>query len=300
VASFTVLLNTCDAHQHHQIDMCTPCAQRLQQAAALYHGPFLEHLFLADSAAFEEWILVRREALHRRALAALAHLANYYEQGGDYDAALRYATRQLELDPWREEAHRQLMRVLALSGQRTAALAQYQACRRTLADELGVEPSAETTLLYRRIQRDELQTEPVAVEPARVTNLPASLTPFIGRAPEITELARLLADPICRLITLVGPGGIGKTRLALQVAANHHEAFMHGVAFVPLAPVGEAVLIGSAIAAALGFTFYGAADPHVQLLNYLRAKQVLLVLDNIEHLLDGVGLVADILQHAPG
>src|SRR5262245_48317115 len=98
VATFTALLNTCDAHQHRQIDTCAACAQGFQRAVALYRGPFLEHLFLADSAAFEEWTLVRREAFHRRALGALAHLADYYERCGDYAAALGYATRQLELD----------------------------------------------------------------------------------------------------------------------------------------------------------------------------------------------------------
>src|SRR5262245_35343606 len=84
--------------------------------------------FLADSAAFEEWTLVRRETSHRRALEALAHLADYYEQRGNFEAARQHATRQLELDPWREEAHRQVMRVLALSGERSAALVQYEAC----------------------------------------------------------------------------------------------------------------------------------------------------------------------------
>src|SRR5262249_51197269 len=158
-------------------------------ATRLYHGPFLEHFFLADSAAFEEWTLVRRETLHRRALEALAHLAGYYEQRGDYEVARQHAARQLELDPWREEAHRQVMRVLALSGERSAALAQYEACRRTLTAELGVEPSAETTLLYRQIQRDEVKAEPAALEPARLNNLPTSLTPFIGRVPEVTQLA---------------------------------------------------------------------------------------------------------------
>src|SRR5262245_47931098 len=229
VATFSALLDACVGHQHQRIDTCAPCAQRLQQAVALYRGPFLEHFFLADSAAFEEWTLLRREALHRRALEALRQLAHYYEQRHEYGEAGRYAIRQLELDPWREEAHRQLMRMLALSGERSAALAQYESCRRTLAAELGVEPSAETTQLYHEIQRNELKTDPVAVEPAPVTNLPPSLTPLIGRAPEVTQLARVLADPTCRLITLVGPGGIGKTRLALQVAANHHQAFMHGV-----------------------------------------------------------------------
>jgi DNA-binding SARP family transcriptional activator len=172
VATFTTQLDACDAHPHQRLNTCTSCTHRLQQAIAVYRGDFLQHFFIADSAAFEEWALLRREALHRRVLDALAHLADSCEQRGEYQAAHRYASRQLELDPWREEAHRQLMRVLALNGERSAALAQYEICRRTLAAELGVEPAAETTLLHRQIQRDELKVERLVVEPARVTNLP--------------------------------------------------------------------------------------------------------------------------------
>ena len=110
---------------------------------------------LGDSAPFEEWALRQREHLHRRALDALTQLADYHERRGDDAHARRYAQRQLEFDPWREEAHRQLMRVLALGGQRSAALAQYETCRRILLSDLSVEPEAETTALYERIRDGE-------------------------------------------------------------------------------------------------------------------------------------------------
>src|SRR5262249_49710907 len=137
VATFTTLLDECDTHPHQRIETCLACTQRLQQAVALYRGSFLEQFFVADSEAFEEWTLVVREALHRRALQALAQLADHHEGRGEYEAARRCAARQLELDPWREEAHRQLMRALALNGERSTALAQYESCRHILADELG-------------------------------------------------------------------------------------------------------------------------------------------------------------------
>src|SRR5262245_44146310 len=200
VATFTTLLDQCDTHPHQRIETCLACAQRLQHAAALYRGSFLEQFSLADSAAFEEWTHINREALHRRALQALAQLAAHYEARGDYEAARRYAARQLELDPWREEAHRQLMRALALNGERSAALAQYETCRRVLADELGVEPSEETTALYRQIQAGELQAEHLARGSGRIDNLPQVLTPFVGRSHEVAELVGLLADPTCRLL----------------------------------------------------------------------------------------------------
>ena len=137
-------------------ERCTPCAQRLEQAVTLYRGSFLEQFFVRDSVAFEEWTLLQRERLHRDMVTALAGLTTYYEQRGAYAQAEPYAWRQVELDPWREEAHRQLMRVLALSGQRSAALRQYDACRRVLHDELGVLPTPETDALYHAIRTGAL------------------------------------------------------------------------------------------------------------------------------------------------
>jgi predicted ATPase len=135
--------------------------------------------------------------------------------------------------------------------------------------------------------------------------LPVSLTPFIGREQELADLARLLADPECRCLTLVGPGGIGKTRLALQAAAQRRNDFAQGIAFIPLASVGSVDAAIPAIASGIDLAFYGPIDPKVQVLNYLRDKQLLLVLDNVEHLLvEGpllrtiADLLLEILQQA--
>jgi WD40 repeat protein/DNA-binding SARP family transcriptional activator len=120
----------------------------LLSAVELYRGRFLEGFSLPGCSGFEEWLLLEQEHLHRRAMEALARLAAGYEAQGEVQHALTFAWRQLELDPWWESAHLQVMRLLAHSGQRDAALAQYQACRRLLAEELGVEPSAEIRQLY--------------------------------------------------------------------------------------------------------------------------------------------------------
>jgi predicted ATPase/transcriptional regulator with XRE-family HTH domain len=129
-------------------------------------------------------------------------------------------------------------------------------------------------------------------------NLPAQLTSFVGRERELRALADLLDRPDCRLITLFGPGGVGKTRLALR-AAEQTAAFGQGAIFVPLAPVGAADLLVATIAGALGLTFHDQEDERVQLLQYLRAKELLLLLDNLEHLLAGVELFAEILRDSP-
>lgn len=125
--------------------------RRLRQAAALYRGHFLDQFFLSGSAAFEEWATLQREALSRRALEAFSVLAEYHERRGEYALARAAAGRLVELAPWAEMARGQLMRLLALDGQWSAAQAQYHACRRYLREELGVEPAAETTALYAQI-----------------------------------------------------------------------------------------------------------------------------------------------------
>ena len=130
-------------------------------------------------------------------------------------------------------------------------------------------------------------------------NLPSPATPMIGREAELVTLAKLLGDPACRLLTLVGPGGIGKTRLAIEVACNEWEHFADGVFFAPLAAISSHEFMVPTIAQAVGFSFSGSADPQTQLINFLSDKQVLLLLDNLEHLLDGMDLVVTLLTNAP-
>lgn len=124
----------------------------LHRAISLYRGPFLEDLALADGVGFEEWAVIQRERLHRLLLETLVRLATIHEEEGEVEEALDCVWRQLELDPWLEEAHLQAMRLLASAGRRSEALAQYGLCRRLLASELGVEPAAATTRLYERIR----------------------------------------------------------------------------------------------------------------------------------------------------
>ncbi len=273
-----------------KIEQPKPSPQVLKEAVELYRGDFLERLYVREAWTFEEWALLQRERLRTLALQALHRLVALYTAEGAYPSALHYIDRLLTLAPWQEEAHRQKMLLLARSGQHSAALAQYETCRRALAEELGVEPSAETTALYERIR---------AARSTRRLNLPPQPTPFIGRQHELQELGHLLANPDCRLLTLIGPGGIGKTRLALQVAAQHRERFLHGVGFVPLASVQSPAFLPQAIAKALGFAFHGPDDLQTQLLNHLQEREMLLVLDNFEHLLDGAELLVKILQNAP-
>lgn len=137
-------------------------------------------------------------------------------------------------------------------------------------------------------------------------HVPPQPTPFIGRAEEVVEITDLLADPACRLLTLVGPGGIGKTRLAIQVATDMSGSFRQGVYFVSLQAVRAAEFLLAAVADAFNFSLRGQEDPQIQLINFLSGKEILLVLDNFEQLLPpavsdeaGIALLASILETAP-
>jgi len=307
---FNASFRTCEKDRSRDIEDPSVRAARLEEMVKLYRGDFLQGFFLEDSDEFENWMLVQRESLHRRVLDACRDLAAHYELHGDFPAVQRHASRQLELDPWREEAHCQMMRALALEGQRSAALAQYETCRRILAEELGVEPSENTRELVEQIRTGTLERRdesPSSLQTAPIYNLPVSLTSFLGREQELMDLDRLIANPECRCISLVGPGGIGKTRLALQAAEQHRADFAHGVAFIPLAPVGSVGAAIPAIASAIHLYFHGPSDPKVQILNTLCEKQMLLILDNVEQLLgEGplqasfVELVLEIIERALG
>ncbi len=131
--------------------------ERLRQAVMLYQGGFLEGFSIPDAPAFEEWQLLQRERLRRQVLELLARLVEHYTETAAYDDALRYAWRQLKLEPWSERVHRDVIRLLALAGQRGAALRQGEVCVRILAEELGVEPSGSTLALIRSVRAGTLR-----------------------------------------------------------------------------------------------------------------------------------------------
>jgi DNA-binding SARP family transcriptional activator/predicted ATPase len=282
----------------------------LEEAVGLYRGEFLEGLVVRDAPDIDDWLTAERDRLRAQFVAALQEIAEGYARHGDLTAGIAAGRRLLAVEPWREEAHQLLMRLFARAGQRQAALAQYETCRRVLRAELGVEPEAETAALAAR-----LAAEPTPVE----HNLPALTAPFVGRGAELDHIAARLADPDCRLLTVVGLGGMGKSALALAAAwraaapapTGEEHPFADGVYLAPLAglrppppdepgaPAATASLLAGAIGRALGLAFQGPGDPTRQLAAFLRPRKLLLVLDNLEHLLAGVGLLGDLLRQAP-
>ncbi len=266
----------------------------LQQTLSLYRGEFLEDFHIGGSPAFEEWLLAQRGHWRQQALDGFGHLSRDLMAWRDYATAVTTSQRWLTLDPWHEEAHQQLMLAQARLGHYNAALAQYENCRRLLAEELGVEPMAGTTAVYHRIQRAR-QQQPYP--------LPPDPTPFVGRDEELTRLHQMILQPACRLLTITGFGGMGKTRLALTMArqANQEQAidFLDGVVFISLTAVEMAAELPTALATGLNLHLSGPNSPRSQLLNFLRPKEILLVLDNFEHLLDGLTLLQQLLDTCP-
>ena len=296
VTLFQDLLEACRAHEHSSLSECAECAGRLAKALDLVRGKFLADFSIEDCAAFEEWLSVQRERLHLQITDALEDLAAFHERAGHAAEAETSVRRLLELDPLREPAHRQLMCLLAGAGQRSAALAQFEICRRILADELGIAPSPETMTLAEQIRA----LAPTQTDAPR-HNLPPSLSRFIGRKQESAALQELLTGEAGGIVTLTGPGGVGKTRLALQAAYAVLNRFINGVWLVELAGLSETSAVPAAVGSALKVVPDARRSLTRTLGDYLRDKSLLLILDNCEHLVEACAqLVQALRRAAPG
>lgn len=254
---------------------------------------------------YEEWAASRRDALHELRLALGIELAEL-EAPADRAAAIGRLREVLVDEPLHEPAHRALMRLYASGGRRQEALAQFQELKRGLRREFEDEPDDETRRLYQGILTRSLEAapdrRPAQVEAAsrgkRPSRLPRQLTSFIGRERELAEVATLLRNS--RLLTLTGAGGCGKTRLALELAGQRLEDFSDGVWPVELAALGEAELIGPAIAQALDTRLASDRAPEIALAGHIGDREQLLLLDNCEHLVEPVAhLVEALLRLCP-
>ena len=288
VADFLRLVDATKTHAHPQYKICEECLEHYQEATRLYAGDFLDGFYLPKSLAFEDWATILREQLRLDVMEVLDNLVLAFEQQGELDQALRYARKMVMLDDLGEAGIAHSMRLLALLGSREQALALYSSFRQALAIQMGAEPGNETRLLYQRIRNEQAGSD--------FGSLPSNLTHIIGRKTELNELWVWMRDPGRRLISILGPGGCGKTRLALEAASRQRYHFRDGVYFVPLSALSSGSSLLAAIAERLDFTFREIGDHKRQLLDYLRNKKMLLVLDSFETVVESAGLVSELLS----
>ncbi len=266
----------------------SPLAAKL----ALWQGDLLE-------GYYDEWVLADREHYRMRLLTLFLQVTQTLRARSDYRMAIQVAQQILTIDPANEHAYQHLMFCHMAAGDRPAALHQYELCQRALLAELDVPPLAETTALYQWIKQNRHEGAAAA---AKITNLPIPLTNFIGRLRETATLKSLLrygATPP-RLMTLTGAGGSGKTRLAIQVATDLIDHYAHGVWWIELAALTDGAQLEKAVAKALGICETSHDSCRQRLIDFLAEKQLLLVIDNCEHLLEATALfMAELLRGAP-
>ena len=291
----------------------------LQNALALYQGEFLAGFHLREAQQFDDWATLERERYHILAVKSVQTLVSHYLSTNQHGLAVAAAQRWIQFDPFNEYAHRLLMEGLVNNGQRSAALDHYQHYLTRLRNE-GLDPAVALDSLYQEISRDALtaKAEALQAEIKQNTlaisdgsqslvphNLPFALTPLIGRAAELTTIQARLEDQHCRLLTILGLGGVGKTHLAIEAAhqlaksANVQTLFRDGIYLLRLDRIEPDQLLPSVIAGAINFTFQGALDQQAQLFHYLRGRHMLLLLDNFEHLLHHADFLDALLQQAP-
>ena len=287
----------------HEALMSAQRERRWDDAWRLVRGELLEGVAVAQAPEFESWLEIERAGVRDMVRAAGLRVADAALEVGGLDDAGEVLTVLQRLDPLDEAVLRRLMVVLARSGARGDALASYQAFVERCRDELGAEPEAVTVDLAEAVRSgregtaSERLPKPASIAP---TGLPVPLTPLVGRRHEVVEVVARLDDPGCRLLTLVGPGGIGKTRLALEAARVAAARFRDGACAVDLAPVSSEEAMVAAIADAVGTSRDARGDGTASMVRALASRELLVVLDNVEHLPSVPGLVRDLLHGAPG
>ncbi len=292
VNQFLDLTNQTERHPHKRIERCEICIQKLKNAVSLVKGELLQGVHY-DSFVFEDWLSQQREQINQRTINVLYTLTHHAEMKNDFETARKYAKQQITMEPWREEAHRQLMRILAKSGQRSAAMKHFVTCKKMIKEELSFDVEPETEKLHKRIYAGEFD------KPIIFPSLPVYFTQFIGRAHDFNQIFEQINHPDCGLLTILGMGGMGKTRLAVQIANLIGSAYQNGVAFVSTEWISSVDLLVPAIAHAVQLQFSADRNPLTQLQDFLRNKEILLILDGFEHVENGAQFIAQHLQIAP-
>lgn len=277
-------------------------------ALRLFVGPLLSGLESDGAGEFSTWLAFEREHVQSRWRKMILGRAADRERAGQHERAIALLQSLLESDPLDEEVLQHFMRVATQAGKQATALNSFQVFSERLDRELGLEPAASTRQLAKLIRAGAPSAEaiaagstPLAVPASRAApdKLPHVTTSFVGRVSELDEIVRKLEMQGCRLITLLGPGGVGKSRLALQAAHALSEGYGGQVYFVSLESLPSADFVPTNTAEALGLSLQGKDPAAAQIARFIAQRQMLIVLDNFEHVSDAAVLVSDLLGACP-
>jgi predicted ATPase/DNA-binding SARP family transcriptional activator len=259
--------------------------EQIENAVGLYGGILLPK-------CSEEWIFSERERFAQLHLSLLEILAENAQDGGQPADSVRWLRRVVAVDPYRENAYQRLMQTLADCGDLAAVTQVYRELRVRLHSDLNSSPSLETEQLYRQLQANPVHAIVRTVAPSETASrrhLPVPLTDLIGREAEIEEVSGWLLRR--RLATLLGSGGIGKTRLAIASAEALLPRFPDGVWFVDFAATADPLQVPSIVAKTLGIPNSPTRSPEIVLAERLAEQTLLLVFDNCEHVLDATAVL---------
>ena len=279
-----------------------PTISRLITAVDLYGGDFLSGFYLRDSPGFDQWQFLELENLRIEYASALEQLVKMLGQQEEFNAALDYGRKWLAVDPFEEAVHRELIRLYAAAGHRTLALRQYEKCKEVLKQELGERPEDQTEFLVENIRSKRYVRQERSRCEERSSNLPVDPIPIVGRKSELAQIREILTGTNTRILTLTGCAGIGKTRLAVEAAAGLIERFNHGVFFVDLIKARKHAEVIPIIARAMEVrepVGHGSSMAEI-LKGTLGNKQLLLLLDNFEHVRPAAWHIANLVRACPG
>jgi len=259
--------------------------QLLKNAMALFRGPFLDRFEINDTPLFNEWETFQRERTSQMFVQGLNILIDYYIQRGDFSTAGRLSDQMIEITPWDESAYAKSMQLYAAGKFWHMASGKFQKLRTYLKENFAEDPQPSIQNLNNEILNLSIKGEAFQfIDQTINNNLPEFSSSFVGRGDELLALSGMIADPNVHLISLIGIGGIGKTRLAIEVGSLFTGLFKDGVYYIPLKSISSKESFFHYLGNYLGYSFSGKASPEQQLLNYLRRKQCLIILDGCEKL----------------
>jgi len=277
-------------------------ARALSEKMDLYRGDFLQGFFVRNTIAFEDWAAYERESLRRRIIDVSQMLIHTYKKNCLLREAIAAANQLVYIDAFNDAAYQWLIELYALNGERDTALEKYADYCTFLDEEIGVEPTEDVVALAKAVRDGSLAPETQTVSSMENTplpvpnNIPMELSRFFGRRAELAQLRDYLHNPHLRLVTMIGQGGTGKTRLAIEAARQNMRLFPDGVWFVKLEGVVSADLVLPEIYKVLGITYPQREKAQDELIEYMNGHHILMVLDNFEQLLDASAIIADVIQ----